>query len=206
MAEVSSLQERRLQDQKTKQQTNELRESSNDFEKKQKVQIRKYEDIIQKTKSDYELEITKVKTEYDKKKMDLLRRQNEIMKMEQLKLDEAKVRATLWNEIYYDKFDTWDYQWDYCRFFNEGVGINPKYNLISNLGFGDHATHTKDCLNPMSNLPRKSLEFPLKHPEHIRVDEEYDETYLQKYIYRPSWKIPLSVLKKKIFRTLRLSF
>ncbi|MBF0359798.1 MAG: glycosyltransferase family 2 protein [Oligoflexia bacterium] len=119
--------------------------------------------------------------------------------------NEAKVRATLWNEIYYDKFDTWDYQWDYCRFFNQGIGINPKYNLISNLGFGDHATHTKDCTNPMSNIPRKSLDFPMKHPEIVEVDEAYDDLYLQKFIYRPSWKIPLSVLKKKIFKTLRLS-
>lgn len=41
------------------------------------------------------------------------------------------------------KIDTWDYQWAYVRLFLNGLSINPRVNLVNNIGFNKNATHTK---------------------------------------------------------------
>jgi len=39
--------------------------------------------------------------------------------------------------------DTWDYQWVFTIWKNNGLVVAPNYNLISNIGFDALATHTK---------------------------------------------------------------
>jgi hypothetical protein len=39
--------------------------------------------------------------------------------------------------------DTWDYQWTYTVWKNKGLSILPVVNLVTNIGFGNDATHTK---------------------------------------------------------------
>jgi hypothetical protein len=39
--------------------------------------------------------------------------------------------------------DTWDYQWQLACWLQGGLAVHPRVNLISNLGFGDEATHTR---------------------------------------------------------------
>ncbi|MBF0364994.1 MAG: glycosyltransferase family 2 protein [Oligoflexia bacterium] len=111
---------------------------------------------------------------------------------------EVKIFSSLWNDIYYEKFDTWDYQWDYCRFFSKGIGIIPSENLITNLGFGAHATHTKDRNNFLASLPLSALNFPLFHPQRVEIYKDYDEIYFRRLLYRPPWRIQLSKIKKKV--------
>ena len=41
-----------------------------------------------------------------------------------------------------ESIDWWDYQWEFARFINSGLTIVPRTNLVQNIGFGDHATHT----------------------------------------------------------------
>ncbi len=41
-----------------------------------------------------------------------------------------------------DPIDTWDYQLVYSIWANNGVAIIPNRNLVSNIGFGQGATHT----------------------------------------------------------------
>ena len=38
--------------------------------------------------------------------------------------------------------DTWDFQWVYCRWKNNGLTIIPNINLVKNLGFGKEATYS----------------------------------------------------------------
>jgi hypothetical protein len=47
--------------------------------------------------------------------------------------------------------------------------------LISNLGFGDDATHTKNDADKSSKLTLESLVFPLSHPEYIVANREADK-------------------------------
>jgi hypothetical protein len=74
------------------------------------------------------------------------------------------------------KLDTWDYQWLFSVWFNKGLGIVPAANLVTNIGFGIGATHTTDSMDDLANLPLARLAFPLKHPDRIYRDVEFDRS------------------------------
>lgn len=80
-----------------------------------------------------------------------------------------------WDLIVQGQIDTWDYQWVFACIANEGFCIRPSTNLISNIGFHESATHTKNADSPLSKLPRQSVVFPLKHPVIYTVDVRGDE-------------------------------
>jgi len=60
------------------------------------------------------------------------------------------------------------------------LAINPKYNMISNIGTGGETTHGTNNVNLLSKKTRKLLfktvheyDFPLKHPEEIVCDHKF---------------------------------
>ena len=53
--------------------------------------------------------------------------------------------------------DTWDYQWVYAVFSNNGLSVVPGVNTVSNIGFGSQSTHTKKIDAVYSNLRTSSL-------------------------------------------------
>ncbi len=69
---------------------------------------------------------------------------------------------------------TWDYQWEFARFINSGLSVNPARNLIANIGFGEDAVNTFKDYRGISNLPLEPMSFPLRHPHSIAVDRKYD--------------------------------
>lgn len=81
------------------------------------------------------------------------------------------------NSIYYDGFDTWDYQLCYLLLLNGGKCIVPSKNLISNIGFGDNATHTKDRFSPDANRELEKMSFPLILEESSDVEEMLNDYY-----------------------------
>jgi hypothetical protein len=66
----------------------------------------------------------------------------------------------------YKNNDIWDYQWTYAIFKSKGLCVNPSKNLISNIGFGNDATHTTGTNN---NQMRYDM-LTIKHPKNIRID------------------------------------
>ena len=78
------------------------------------------------------------------------------------------------NKVNKGLLDTWDYQWLFYRMVNNGMGIIPKTNLISNIGFGSLATHTFEENHEMANKSTNSLTFPLIHPNYIIPNNNYD--------------------------------
>ena len=88
------------------------------------------------------------------------------------------------------KLDTWDFQWDYNRYIRNGLAITPKVNLITNIGFGDDATHTRDRndekfkqqLKIFANIPIGNLDFPLEHPENLDLSFEFERNYYKQVI------------------------
>ena len=69
--------------------------------------------------------------------------------------------------------DTWDAQVTSLFFQQNYLSIYPSVNLISNIGFGADATHTKFEGNFVANLPTRGIQFPLKHPAHMLCDMDY---------------------------------
>ena len=73
------------------------------------------------------------------------------------------------------KIDTWDYQWSYCAFVNNGLSVLPNVNLIENIGFGIDATHTYDEDSKLAKLETKNMTFPIKHPKFMLIDKDADD-------------------------------
>ena len=54
------------------------------------------------------------------------------------------------------------------------VSALPNVNLVSNIGFGDDATHTVQGEDPFSGLALREMEMPLRHPPFVIRDERAD--------------------------------
>jgi hypothetical protein len=93
----------------------------------------------------------------------------------------AKFYGSIFQKVYQGKIDTWDYQWFFANLIRRSVSIIPGQNLISNIGFGTGATHTKHT-HPLENIQRQALTFPLNHPDRIQTSLEYDRHVFDKYI------------------------
>lgn len=73
--------------------------------------------------------------------------------------------------------DTWDYQWSYTCMINGGLSVVPCSNLVSNIGFDQDATHTKNSYGALCPQATQSI-MPLRHPEFLLPDPLVDlETF-----------------------------
>ena len=77
--------------------------------------------------------------------------------------------------VYKKNIDTWDFQWAYTIWCQNGLCILPNTNLVSNIGFGDEATHTKFKISNLGNIPLGEMTFPLKHPLFVLQDMAADD-------------------------------
>jgi hypothetical protein len=79
----------------------------------------------------------------------------------------------LFRSAYEGRVDTWDYQWVYALWSQNGLAIMPNVNLVTNIGFSDSATHTKDWLSDFAGLPVAPL-GALRHPTVVAADMAAD--------------------------------
>lgn len=82
---------------------------------------------------------------------------------------------TVWDQYYNKKIDSWDGQWTFACLLNSGLSITPCTNLVSNIGFGPEAMHTKNDKSIFSNIPLKPALFPLVHPKNRSVYSQADD-------------------------------
>lgn len=93
-----------------------------------------------------------------------------------LSKEEATYFERIFDNVFFNKIDTWDYQWFLMRLLN-GMAIIPNSNLVSNIGFNQEATHTANFNNKFSKLPTGKMEFPLKHPTIFIQDIQQDSIW-----------------------------
>ena len=97
--------------------------------------------------------------------------------------------------------DTWDLVWAYSVITQNMISVVPKYNLISNIGFGPGATHTSDYSGALPET--KPLSFPIIHPVNFMVDDSVPITIAYQTMNTPQYKESLiKRLKNKFVRTL----
>lgn len=72
-------------------------------------------------------------------------------------------------------FDTWDYQWFYTLWSQNGLVIRPNVNLVKNIGFDSNATHTKFSPYYGDKMQLNECKIPLAHPKIIAADFANDE-------------------------------
>lgn len=115
-----------------------------------------------------------------------------------LLLDSTAVRywAQIFQAAYEGRVQTWDYQWLFTCWMQNGLTALPNTNLVSNIGFGLEATHTSGR-SPFACIPVEPMSFPLKHPPFIIRDARADQftqkvhygTSLVSYIFRRTKRI-----------------
>ncbi len=88
------------------------------------------------------------------------------------------------NEIYIEKRDTWDYQWVYSNFINNGLSIMPHTNLIKNVGFNDEATHTTNPNDQNANRVVGKIK-EIKHPSFVIHNVNLDNVIYANHICLP---------------------
>lgn len=94
------------------------------------------------------------------------------------------------------KLSFWDAQWGIVKFLQNQLVIVPKYNQISNIGFGADSTHAQNINERKTKkrvsffyIPTKKLELPIKHPDFCCCDYNYDNmvnknTYGNFFVYK----------------------
>lgn len=100
----------------------------------------------------------------------------------------------------YKKAGTWDYQWTYAVMKNKGYCIIPNVNLISNIGFGNQATHAEKKTDPVANMPTQPL-GPIIHPVAIKFNQEADLFTIREAFPTPNIFTRLITKIKSMFKT-----
>jgi hypothetical protein len=94
------------------------------------------------------------------------------------KIFPRKQDRTYWIAMYdYVKsgnLDTWDYQWMFCMWSQNGRSIIPQVNTVINIGFGNEATNTLNQSEHIVSLKSKPIDFPLIHTPNIDYNSEAD--------------------------------
>lgn len=93
------------------------------------------------------------------------------------------------------KYDAWDYRWSFARLSQSGLSIVPAVNLISNIGFGEGATHTASATSKLAELKTISLNFPINYNQFTAVDRDYDHNYFKNFIKRSKLTKLLSIFR-----------
>lgn len=87
------------------------------------------------------------------------------------------VERLYWQRIF-DKqvrheFDAWDYPFLASIWRKGGLTATPNVNLVSNIGFGEFATHTKSIDSWRSAIPTRAIE-KITHPKIIAQNVQAD--------------------------------
>lgn len=109
---------------------------------------------------------------------------------------EAKKEQLFWTKLYKNfiksAIDTWDYQWTYAIWKNNGLSIIPNKNLVSNIGFDSNGTHTNgnDILglgntktSPISKIINPSVIVINKKADKYTLDHYFNPSIIF-YIYK----------------------
>jgi hypothetical protein len=81
--------------------------------------------------------------------------------------------SKMMHDTYTGNLNAWGLAWMYTAWKRRALSIAPAVNLISNIGFGPDATHTRKA-DPFAELPIEPMPFPLVHPKNIVANTEAD--------------------------------
>lgn len=79
--------------------------------------------------------------------------------------------------MYNKEIDTWDYQFSYLLLKNKAKCIVPRINLITNVGFGEGATHTLSAESEAANRKRYEIKIPLTHTPKAESEKKINDFY-----------------------------
>jgi hypothetical protein len=93
---------------------------------------------------------------------------------------EQQYWTKVFDSVYGGRQDIWDYQWTLSCWAQNGLAIIPNLNLVTNIGVGPDATHTKEAI-PLLNLPSAEMS-DIEHPPFMVRNHVADEyAFLNNY-------------------------
>ncbi len=95
-------------------------------------------------------------------------------------------------------YNTWDHQLFYYCLRHKAINIEPKYNLVSNIGFSSQAIHCKNENSFLANNPTYNI-LPLKHPTLIKVNDAEEEKIYKKFWYKSALQLLVRFLDRVLF-------
>lgn len=104
----------------------------------------------------------------------------------------------MWAKTASGQFDAWDFQWALMQLLQDGLSVVPAVNLVSNIGFGPAATHTRRPLTLSLPLARHAMTFPLVAPAQVEADREYDDECMAWRMGHPSVNLVLSQARQSL--------
>jgi FkbM family methyltransferase len=110
----------------------------------------------------------------------------------------------LFEEMSQQKIDTWDYQLWFAQILDESLSIIPHKNLVTNIGFNNKATHTKNENYLVSSRPISEIDGEIIHPRQVKRNSIADDyTFFKSgLIFNPELKNPLKLNLKMYFASL----
>jgi hypothetical protein len=109
-----------------------------------------------------------------------------------------------------ERFGSWDFQMCFSIRANDLLGISPKYNQIRNIGvdaFSEHGGHSYNNImtKRFCGMESYPLDYPLKHPETVLIDYEYERIIDRIILYPLSWRIrkPFGKIKRKVISIIK---
>ena len=95
-----------------------------------------------------------------------------------------KLEFLYYKRAFEDQFcnqvNSWGYPFSFLCLMKQGLVINPSVNLISNIGFGNNATHLKvTSKHILSNRITYPAIYPFKEPQLLDIDREYTSKQYQ---------------------------
>jgi hypothetical protein len=76
---------------------------------------------------------------------------------------------------YLNKIDSWAYRYLFSCWANNGLTCLPAKNLVSNIGFDEKSTHTKNSQSSDSRIAACEINFPLSHPPAVFRNADADK-------------------------------
>jgi hypothetical protein len=119
------------------------------------------------------------------------------------------LEAEFWRQnfdaVHERRLNSWASAWVYSCWRNNLLTVLPRVNLVTNIGIGDSATHTRNFNSLLHELPGAEITFPLIHPSTIQRHVAADD-FSQRHVFGRakdrSMRGRLSRLGKKIRRKL----
>jgi len=92
--------------------------------------------------------------------------------------------SRIFDNVYYRRKVHWDYTWTFTCWSNNFLTVIPGKNLVTNVGFDEEASNTKNSQDPKAYMPAYELDFPLNHPECV-IRHFNADLYTQKNHFGP---------------------
>ncbi len=116
---------------------------------------------------------------------------------------ERKYWERIFEKMFLNKIDTWDYPWVASIWHKGGLTVTPNVNLVSNIGFREDATNTMSQNDKFSRLPINNI-GDLKYPKNIQRNIEADNWTFNYHYGGKNLRFPFSwiIFPKRVLKYL----